>query len=417
MAELKQRKGSNPSILRNSNAPSNYSNTGTTIFFDSFESWPGAWTNIDFSSSGGRWKQSPDHYYDGSHSATIVYDPTTNIMQGLRSAVIDLSSFDGQNMELSFFQRGDYNDYYVWHDVSIYANGEISYSELGPATDNWTEVLIDLSDYAGLSNIEIEFYYEGIDGDTWYIDNVTLRTIPEKHIVNSGSCLFGYPVNNSAYLSPGYHELRMEIDPDNHIIEGDETNNSYSRMISVIEDVKDSLDCLFDGIPLTGPAPLLVQFSDTSYSNTPIISWEWTFGDTGKSTLQNPLRTFDSPGKYDVSLIISNGVLNDTLIKKDYIIVEEIPAKEINCAFGATPISGTAPLEVQFQDLSTSTDAIVSWEWTFGDTGKSWLQNPLRTFDIHGNYNVSLIISDGMISDTLIKENYILVEEVNLSLS
>jgi len=81
----------------------------------------------------------------------------------------------------------------------------------------------------------------------------------------------------------------------------------------------------------------------------------------------------------------------------------------ITANFTATPLSGTAPLQVQFTDLSTVENTTInSWQWDFDNDGAidSTIQNPLWFYD-PGIYSVSLTVSDGHISDTETKENYI----------
>ena len=60
----------------------------------------------------------------------------------------------------------------------------------------------------------------------------------------------------------------------------------------------------FTAIPSRGPAPLTVNFTDTS-SGSP-TSWAWTFGDGNSSTSQNPANAYPVPGDYTVTLIASN---------------------------------------------------------------------------------------------------------------
>lgn len=51
-----------------------------------------------------------------------------------------------------------------------------------------------------------------------------------------------------------------------------------------------------------GQVPLTVNFTDQSL-NSP-ASWDWTFGDGGNSTDQNPQHIYTTPGLYDVSLVV-----------------------------------------------------------------------------------------------------------------
>ncbi len=60
----------------------------------------------------------------------------------------------------------------------------------------------------------------------------------------------------------------------------------------------------------SGPAPLTVNFTDTSIG-TP-TSWAWTFGDGGASTSRSPSHIYGSAGTYPVSLTASNAVGSNT---------------------------------------------------------------------------------------------------------
>ncbi len=77
----------------------------------------------------------------------------------------------------------------------------------------------------------------------------------------------------------------------------------------------------FSGTPTSGTAPLTVQFTDLS-TNSP-TSWSWSFGDGGTSPAQNPSHTYNSAGKYTVSLTAANAYGSDTETKTDYITVSE----------------------------------------------------------------------------------------------
>lgn len=76
--------------------------------------------------------------------------------------------------------------------------------------------------------------------------------------------------------------------------------------------------------------------------------------------------------------------------------------------------SGAPPLEVQFTDISIGAPAylISSWQWDFDSDGAidSYEQHPPWTFTSGGSYDVKLIVSNGMKSDTLVMEDCV---EVN----
>jgi len=63
--------------------------------------------------------------------------------------------------------------------------------------------------------------------------------------------------------------------------------------------------------------PGRVEFSDRTINAE---SWLWDFGTGSTSTEQNPLHFFRKPGKYTVSLIVSNGICEDLVVKKIEVI-------------------------------------------------------------------------------------------------
>ena len=62
----------------------------------------------------------------------------------------------------------------------------------------------------------------------------------------------------------------------------------------------------------------------------------------------------------------------------------------------ATPITGDAPLEVQFSSAGSldSDGTIVSYEWTFGDGNTSTEADPLHTYAAEGVYTATLKVTD-----------------------
>ena len=148
--------------------------------------------------------------------------------------------------------------------------------------------------------------------------------------------------------------------------------------------------------------PLYVQFNDTS-TNTP-ASWNWSFGDGYMSTLKNPDHTYSAAGTYTVSLEAANAIGTGRLNRTDYITVSApVPV----ASFTGTPTTGTAPLAVQFTDLSTGSPN--SWSWSFGDGGTSTVQNPSHTYNTSGTYSVSLTAANANGSNTMVRTGYVTV--------
>jgi PKD repeat protein len=162
----------------------------------------------------------------------------------------------------------------------------------------------------------------------------------------------------------------------------------------------------FDADTTSGTAPLTVQFSDLS-TNDP-TAWSWDFGDDGTSSVANPSHTYTAAGCYTVSLNVSSEAGEDGETKIGYITVIEPPPPPTPVAdFDADTTSGTAPLTVQFSDLSTNDPT--AWSWDFGDDGISSEANPSHTYAAPGSYTVSLSVSSEAGEDGETKIGYITV--------
>ncbi len=75
----------------------------------------------------------------------------------------------------------------------------------------------------------------------------------------------------------------------------------------------------FIGIPVSGTAPLAVNFTDLS-TGTP-TTWAWSFGDGNTSAAQNPSNTYVNPGTYSVTLVATGAGGSDSETKTGYITV------------------------------------------------------------------------------------------------
>ena len=86
------------------------------------------------------------------------------------------------------------------------------------------------------------------------------------------------------------------------------------------------------------------------------------------------------------------------LMADDFAVSVNLETPEIESDFSLTPETGSAPLAVQFTDLSLGNPN--NWYWSFGDGNTSTLQNPLHVFQDPGTYEVTLTVSNDTDSDT-----------------
>ncbi len=157
----------------------------------------------------------------------------------------------------------------------------------------------------------------------------------------------------------------------------------------------------FEGNPTAVMVNDIVTFTDLSIGN--IDTWSWDFGDGNISSDQNPTHSYANTGLYTVSLTVSGTEGSDTETKINYITVTAIPAPIAD--FEGTPLTGFAPLEVTFTDLSTGD--INDWSWDFGDGEQSTEQNPVHTYTTYGLFSVSLTVTGSGGNNTETKTDYV----------
>ncbi|MBU0766079.1 MAG: PKD domain-containing protein, partial [Bacteroidetes bacterium] len=161
-----------------------------------------------------------------------------------------------------------------------------------------------------------------------------------------------------------------------------------------------------------GCESIIVNFTDLSTGAT---TWHWNFGNGNSSSSQNPTAIYNNGGStdlvFDVTLIVSNGSISDTLVMEDFITVFALPTAYFQAT---TDTAGCTPLVVSFQDQSTPAESpIVTWEWTLGTGATSSVQHPTQTYVTPGYYTVLLKVTDdnGCISNYSIN-NYIYVSDI-----
>ncbi len=139
--------------------------------------------------------------------------------------------------------------------------------------------------------------------------------------------------------------------------------------------------------------------------------------DSSQSTIQIPSNSiFDTPLRLRImSDNTFQGGLNPCSNPingqaEDYTAVISINANPPISNF-ETNKNFTCDGEIQFIDLSTNLP--FSWEWDFGDGNTSQMQNPTHNYTENGFYDVRLITLNSYGSDTVIKVEYIEVDNTN----
>lgn len=173
-------------------------------------------------------------------------------------------------------------------------------------------------------------------------------------------------------------------------------NNIYSYFLILMallhtSIVQSQVHASFTANPTQGCVPMTVSFINNS-TGTGTLTYQWYFGNGNSSNLPNPTANYVNPGIYTVTLIVSNGVQSDTMVRTNYIRVFKNPT----ASFTLNPTMGCVPLNVSFTNTSQPSDTtITNYIWDFGDGGSSNQQNPNHNYTQPGGYGVSLQIIDG----------------------
>jgi len=160
--------------------------------------------------------------------------------------------------------------------------------------------------------------------------------------------------------------------------------------------------------------PTGCELSFTDLSSGIPTEWNWTFdgASPSSSTERNPAGiTYNDLGTYMVKLVAINEAGSDSLVRIDYITVNDTILPDI--AFGASETTVCIGGTVRFTDSTKYCPNI--WGWTFSPSTVTFLegtddnsQHPVVQFDAAGAYTVTLIAANPNGMNMLTKQEYIM---------
>ena len=154
------------------------------------------------------------------------------------------------------------------------------------------------------------------------------------------------------------------------------------------------------GLAIVNPSPsadfsfndtclfLTTSFEDlTQVDNGSVTNWSWDLGNGSTSTLPDPSLVYLQDSIYNVTLaVIADGGCTDTTTSQ--VEVFPLPVPEIfveNVCLNE--------ISIFLDSSSVNSGSISEWEWNFGDSNTSTIQNPEHIYDTTGTYAVSLILT------------------------
>lgn len=168
--------------------------------------------------------------------------------------------------------------------------------------------------------------YSGVEGQTIILDGSAsidsdggTITLYEWDIDNNGTYDYSsaVPSQNHTYAQNGTYTIKLRV-TDN------DSGTGTSVTTAIVADTSPTAD--FTGNPTSGPAPLMVNFTNSSYGYDTLLSYAWDFDNnaTTDSIDPNPAFIYNTQGLYSVKLTVTDADGSPgSLTKTGYITVTE----------------------------------------------------------------------------------------------
>lgn len=202
-----------------------------------------------------------------------------------------------------------------------------------------------------------------------------------------------YPLFESPYINSEWESGYVEITKDERRCTLD--FRDFDNPSKVCETIRDTVSPVADaGNDQTVAEDVAVTFDGSgSYDNVGITNYAWTFMDAASKTLigVSPTYTFYNPGKYTVTLKVTDSVGNYATDTVTITVLDTTIPVADSGHDQATEIGKM----VEFNAEGSSDNvAIISYEWSFGDGTEGTGIKQTHSYQKPGNYTVTLTVRD-----------------------
>lgn len=217
-----------------------------------------------------------------------------------------------------------------------------------------------------------------------YTGSLSLKN-PQKKFTYSwdmgDSKIYNSQYISHSYMDSGYYKIKVKVKDSLGCVAEQERIIFYPGTR-----VKMRLNYTLEGNKCP---PILAHFRDSSVSfGVSLRKWHWDFGDNSFSTLKNPSHQYLIPGKYSVTLTLTDSL--GCVYSKKFIDLILVPGP--NGVFDFYPKVGCLPLKVNFE--SSVNYQTAKKEWDFGDGVVSEGEIFEHLYSKPGIYIPSMILTD-----------------------
>ncbi|SDB58815.1 PKD repeat-containing protein [Flavobacteriaceae bacterium MAR_2010_188] len=167
-----------------------------------------------------------------------------------------------------------------------------------------------------------------------------------------------------AFDQPGLYSVKLKASNSDNSDEFVATN-----IFTVVD--SSSLEADFTASQTYGYTGGMVNFTDTSVGNVQEYNWSFEGATPSSSNEMNPSVSYDSAGRYTVSLTISSDNGTSTITKENLIII--VPGDNLAAFF---PFDGNSD-DVGPNNLSSNTVGVIG----FSDIDRNGMENQVGVFD------------------------------------
>ena len=219
--------------------------------------------------------------------------------------------------------------------------------------------------------------------------------------LGDGTTLEGVSVRHR-FREAGRYEVRLTVSDTAGLANSEASDTVTVTVYDGVTAVLDAPDAVCVGEEVT------LSAARSASPEAPISRFNWSFGDGTVSDAETVSKRFVSPGLYNVSVLVDDGMGRASSQRETskVILVNQPPVPV------AGPNRHVCPgVPVRF-DATASSDAdgqITSYEWNFGDGMTGTGAMPEHTFQQPGTYEVRLKVKDSSGSACSIREDALTV--------
>jgi len=263
------------------------------------------------------------------------------------------------------------------HNLAVY--GTFPTSPQNEGTYSWFASVQNRGDFT--ENSVLRFYINGVEQTDCA---VLITNLAAGATSNMYSC--------TRYFTAGIYTLSVHVD---QVVGETDLADNTANYNFVVNQITNPLTVVCNANPVSGNAPLNVLFTATASGGSgTYTNYAWNFGDgSNQNTNVNSVTHTYNAGIYNPTITVTDSLGNTASANCPTINVTPV-VNPLAVTINATPISGLAPLTVQFNSTVTGGIQPYYYNWNFADGSTSALPNPIHTFDLPGTYNVVLTVTD-----------------------